>query len=213
MDRQQHWNSIYQTRPVTEVSWFESEPQTSLNLIKAISGRQDKVIDIGGGASRLVDFLLAEGFESVAVLDISATAVQANRATWLVADITQAENLGQFDNWHDRAVFHFLTNLEDRRKYVDLATQTVRIGGHLIMGTFALDGPHRCSGLEVCGYDAEKLCHELGPHFKLVRELSRTHVTPAGKEQRFFFGVFEHLPHLSNSLDWSDLASAPVVST
>ena len=203
MDRQEHWDSIYATNAETDVSWFESDPQVSLELIKSVAPLGGRVIDVGGGVSRLVDCLLSDGFDSVTVLDVSATALEhaqarlgprAAQVTWLVADITQIADIGQFDVWHDRAVFHFLTEPEDRRKYVDLATRSIRVGGHLILGTFALDGPLKCSGLDVCRYDSATLSHDLGPRFQLVRELRHTHVTPAGKPQQFFFGLFELQP-------------------
>ncbi len=203
MDRHEHWNSIYQTKAVSDVSWFESEPNTSLTLITAASPKRGSVIDVGGGASRLVDRLVAAGFESVTVLDISEIAlehakarlgVQANQVRWIVGDICQIAELSRCDVWHDRAVFHFLTDPHDRRKYVDLVTRTLRVGGHLIMGTFAIDGPLKCSGQDVCRYDARTLSHELGPRFNLVRELSYTHLTPTSKPQSYFFGLFELLP-------------------
>lgn len=203
MDRHEHWNSIYQTKAVTDVSWFESDPQISLELINTASSSHGRVIDVGGGASRLVDRLVATGFESVTVLDISEIALehakarlgaQAAQVHWIVGDICQIAELPPCDVWHDRAVFHFLTEPNDRQKYVDLVTRTVRIGGHVIIGTFAVDGPLKCSGLEVCRYDAGMLSRELGTRFKLVRELSRTHLTPTSKLQQFFFGLFELLP-------------------
>ena len=203
MDRQQHWNAVYQTKGDTEVSWFESEPQVSLELITAVEPTPCSVIDIGGGASRLVDSLLATGYTRLTVLDISATALEqakarlgkaADRVTWHVANITETEALGQFDLWHDRAVFHFLTAPDERQKYVALASRTLRVGGHLILGTFALDGPPKCSGFDVCRYDSARLTGELGPRFKLLREISHTHVTPAGKQQHFIFCLFEHSP-------------------
>ena len=203
MDRHEHWNSIYQTKAVTDISWFESDPQISLKLINAASPTHDRVIDVGGGASRLVDKLVATGFESVTVLDISEIALehakarlgaQAAQVHWIEGDICQIAELPPCDVWHDRAVFHFLTEPNDCRKYVDLVTRTVRIGGHVIIGTFAVDGPLKCSGLDVCRYDAGTLSRELGPRFKLVRELSRTHLTPTSKPQQFFFGLFKLLP-------------------
>ncbi len=205
MDRHEHWNSIYQTKAVTDVSWFESDPQISVELINTASSSHGRVIDVGGGASRLVDRLVATGFESVTVLDISEIALehakarlgaQAAQVHWIVGDICQIAELPPCDVWHDRAVLHFLTEPNDRRKYVDSVTRTVRIGGHVIIGTFAVDGPLKCSGLEVCRYDAGTLSRELGPRFKLVRELSHTHLTPTSKQQHFFFGLFELLPLL-----------------
>lgn len=218
MDRHEHWNSIYQTKAANDVSWFESEPRVSLELIEAASPSHGSVLDVGGGASRLVDRLVAAGFESVTVLDISEVALQhaqtrlgihAAQVRWVVGDICQIAELRPCDVWHDRAVFHFLTDPQDRRKYVELAARTVRVGGHLIIGTFAVDGPLKCSGLEICRYDAVALSRELGPRFKLVRELSYTHQTPTGKPQRFFFGLFELLPRSMVSAIKSGRASAP----
>ena len=203
MDRHEHWNSIYRTKAVTDVSWFESEPNTSLELITAASPVSGSIIDVGGGASRLVDMLVAAGFESITVLDVSEVALEhakarlgarANQVRWIAEDICQIAELPPCDVWHDRAVFHFLTDRHDRQKYVDLVTRTLRVGGHLIIGTFAMDGPPTCSGLNVCRYDARMLSHELGPRFNLVRELSYTHLTPTGKPQRFFFGLFQLVP-------------------
>ena len=203
MNRHEHWNSVYQTKAVTDVSWFESEPSTSLKLITAASPTRGSVIDVGGGASCLVDRLVAAGFESVTVLDISEIALEhaqarlgarANQVQWIAGDICQIAELPPCDVWHDRAVFHFLTDPHDRRKYIALLTRTLRVGGHLVIGSFALDGPLKCSSLDVCRYDARTLSHELGPRFNMVRELSCTHMTPAGKPQSFFFGLFELLP-------------------
>jgi ubiquinone/menaquinone biosynthesis C-methylase UbiE len=203
MDRREHWDSIYETKAVTDVSWFEPDPQVSWDLINSGSPTWDRIMDVGGGASRLVDRLVATGCKSVTVVDISEIALEhakarlGNAATqvhWIVGDICLITQLPPCDIWHDRAVFHFLTEQEDRRKYVDLATRTLQIRGHLIIGTFAVDGPTKCSGLEVCRYDAASLARELGPRFKLVRQLSHEHITPSGKPQKFFFGVFQLLP-------------------
>jgi SAM-dependent methyltransferase len=200
MDRQSHWNHVYQTKSPTEVSWFEAEPRISLELIDSVASVNSRVIDVGGGASRLVDCLLDAGYGQVAVLDVSAAALEtarvrlgdrASRAQWIVADIVECDSLGQFDVWHDRAVFHFLTEAAERRKYVDLAARTVPAGGHVILGTFALEGPEKCSGLNVRRYDAASLASELGPRFTLVRELSHTHTTPTQKTQAFIFCVFQ----------------------
>jgi SAM-dependent methyltransferase len=206
MSRHEHWNSIYRTKAVTDDSWFESEPQVSLDLINTACPSHGSVIDVGGGASRLVDNLITLGYSSITVLDISEVALEharvrlgaaAERVHWIAADICLITNLAPCDVWHDRAVFHFLTDTTERRKYTDLVIRTVRVGGHLIIGTFAVDGPLQCSGLEVCRYNATTLSRELGPRFKLVRELSHTHLTPTGKPQQFFFGVFEVLPEIT----------------
>lgn len=199
-ERQDHWNRVYSTKSPTEVSWFESEPRVSLQLIASVASAASSVIDVGGGASRLVDGLLDAGYEQVAVLDVSAVALanakarlgdRASRVRWIVSDILQCNALGQFDLWHDRAVFHFLTDALDRRKYVELAARSIRPGGHLIVGTFALEGPEKCSGLSVCRYDATSLAAEMGPRFQLLNHLSHTHLTPAEKQQQFIFCVFQ----------------------
>ena len=202
MDRQEHWNRVYTTKAPTEVSWFESEPRVSLELIQSVASSDSSVIDVGGGASQLVDHLLESGYQQVAVLDVSAPALEtararlgdsADRVRWIVADVTQCESLGQFDVWHDRAEFHFLTEASDREKYIDLAARTVPVGGHLIIGTFSLTGPEKCSGLDVCRYDAGALATQLGPRFRLLRELPYTHITPAQKSQQFIFCVFQRI--------------------
>jgi SAM-dependent methyltransferase len=200
IDRKTHWESIYSTKGETGVSWYQAEPRRSLDLIRSVAPDQGgRIIDVGGGASVLVDRLLDLPFERIAVLDISETALsqaksrlggRAGRVEWIAADITEVEDLGTFDVWHDRAVFHFLTEAADRRKYVELARRTVPEGGHLVIASFADDGPKRCSDLEVCRYNAESMAAELGEGFSLVREARETHTTPWGSSQAFFYGVF-----------------------
>ncbi|WP_437191113.1 class I SAM-dependent methyltransferase [Planctomicrobium sp. SH527] len=204
MQREQHWNSVYQSKSDTEVSWFEPEPQVSLELIRSVAPDGGSVIDVGGGTARLVDSLLQQSKPGqIAVLDVSEAALrkvkerlgeQAGEVHWVVGDVTEQSGLGQYDVWHDRAVFHFLTDAAERGRYAELAAQTVRPGGHAILGVFALDGPQKCSGLEVCRYDAAGLARELGPAFRLVREHPHRHVTPSGKVQSFCFAVFQRVP-------------------
>jgi len=155
---------------------------------------------VGGGASVLVDRLLDLPFGEIVVLDISETALgkararlgeRAGRVRWVVADVTESPELGSFDVWHDRAVFHFLTDPTDRRSYIELARKTVPEGGHLVIATFADDGPEQCSNLDVRRYNARSLASELGDGFTLVREARETHLTPGGKPQQFTFAVFE----------------------
>ncbi len=199
-DRKDHWEHVYSTKSETGVSWYQDEPRLSLELIGAVApGDGGRIIDVGGGASVLVDRLLELPFGEIAVLDISETALgkararlgpRAGRVRWVVADVTEARKLGTFDLWHDRAVFHFLTEAEDRRKYVELARHTVRPGGHLIIASFADEGPKRCSDLDVYRYNAETMAAELGDGFSLVREGQETHTTPWGSRQAFFYGVF-----------------------
>jgi SAM-dependent methyltransferase len=198
--RREHWEAVYRTKGEAEVSWFQEDPRLSLELIRTFAPADGgRIVDVGGGASLLVDRLLDLPFERIAVLDISEAALRkarsrlgerASRVEWMVADITEAQSLGIFDVWHDRAVFHFLTDAADRRKYVDLARRTVPVGGHLIIATFADDGPRRCSGLDVCRYSAGTMGAELGEGFSLVRDARETHTTPSGSSQAFFYGVF-----------------------
>jgi SAM-dependent methyltransferase len=172
IDRKAHWDGVYSTRGETGVSWYQAEPRLSLDLIGSVApAPHGRIIDVGGGASLLVDRLLERPFEKIAVLDISETALsrarsrlgeRACRVVWIVADVTTVEALGTFDIWHDRAVFHFLTDTHDRRKYVDLALRTIPAGGHLIIASFADEGPKRCSDLDVCRYNAETMGAELG---------------------------------------------------
>jgi SAM-dependent methyltransferase len=172
-----------------------------MELIKAFAPAESgRIIDVGGGASMLVDRLLRLSYERIAVLDISEAALarsrgrlgdQAERVEWIAADITAIEDVGVFDLWHDRAVFHFLTDPDDRRKYVDLARRTIPRGGHLILATFADDGPTRCSNLDVRRYNAQTITAELGRGFTLVKQARETHTTPSGSSQAFFYGAFQ----------------------
>jgi len=198
--RKAHWEQVYSTRGETGVSWYQGEPRLSLELIRAVAPHDSgRIIDVGGGASVLVDRLGDLLFERIAVLDIAETALakarsrlgeRAGRVEWIAADVTGIQDVGTFDVWHDRAVFHFLTDAADRRSYVNLARQTVPEGGHLIIASFADDGPRRCSDLDVCRYNAETMGAELGEGFSLVREDRETHTTPWGSSQAFFYGVF-----------------------
>jgi 2-polyprenyl-3-methyl-5-hydroxy-6-metoxy-1,4-benzoquinol methylase len=198
MENKTHWEKIYQTKSTTQVSWFQENPLLSLQYIQQT--RVDKtaqVIDIGGGASTLVDHLLDDGFQHVSVLDISATALQvaqqrlgarSDSVSWLEADITQVElPNSQYDVWHDRAVFHFLTKPEDRQKYVDVVRKSVKQDGHVIVATFAADGPLQCSGLDVARYNTDDLHNEFGAGFELLDSTSEEHHTPFGTDQKFIY--------------------------
>lgn len=203
MHKTAHWENVYQTKSSTEVSWYEPEPKQSLDLILEAAGeKRGRVIDVGGGQSFLVDRLLDSGFKQVAVLDISSAAIEATKARlserasqveWIVADITQAESLGEFDIWHDRAVFHFLTDSDDRERYMKLLKRSLPIGGHFIVGTFAKGGPEKCSGLPICQYNATTMQEKLGPSFEPVKCSEYLHTTPTGKSQQFFFGVYKSI--------------------
>jgi SAM-dependent methyltransferase len=202
-DRKTHWEQVYSTKPEAGVSWYQDDPRLSLELIGAVaSAGGGRIIDVGAGASVLVDRLLDLPFGEIAALDISETALgkararlgeRAEQVRWVVADVTEAPALGTFDVWHDRAVFHFLTDPDDRRSYAELARVTVPGGGHLIIATFADDGPRRCSDLDVCRYNARSLASELAEGFSLVREARETHTTPWGSSQAFFYGIFKRL--------------------
>ncbi len=193
--RKQHWERVYRTRPTDEVSWYQSEPVVSLQLI-ANSGIQfqDAIIDVGGGASVLVDRLLAKGYQNPAVLDISGAALAcarqrlgkgADRVQWYESDVTEFVPPHTFQLWHDRAVFHFLTDPQDRRRYVEVLRAAVPKEGQVIIASFDLDGPTQCSGLDVERYDEQRLMDALGDGFALLESVSETHITPAAKEQRF----------------------------
>jgi ubiquinone/menaquinone biosynthesis C-methylase UbiE len=199
-NRKSHWDTVYATKGETEVSWFQEYPAPSLELIDlARPTPESAIVDIGGGASRLVDSLVARGFNRVTVLDISEAALEAARARlgerasqvqWIVADVTTWCPAQTFDIWHDRATFHFLTGPADRIAYVTRMKRVIKPGGHVIMGTFALDGPEKCSGLPVNRYDAAGLAKELGGGFVLLDSRRHDHSTPWNSAQRFQFCIF-----------------------
>jgi SAM-dependent methyltransferase len=198
--RQSHWENVYASKRENEVSWFQESPAPSLALIVEVRATPDSaIIDIGGGASRLVDHLIDRGFHDVTVLDLSAAALEASKARlgeragsaqWLVADVTTWEPSRTYDIWHDRAAFHFLTEERDRAGYIARLKQGLKIGGHAIIATFALDGPEKCSGLPVMRYDAARLGQTLGTGFKLLQSHGNDHATPWGSHQQFQFSVF-----------------------
>lgn len=201
MTRKEHWERIYSTKSDAEVSWTQREPRVSLELIHEATPAPARVIDVGGGTSVLHRELLAAGY-ALAVLDISERAIVrarerladlAERVRWIVTDITEATDLGTFDVWHDRAVFHFLVDSSDRARYVKRLAESVPVGGHAILGTFALEGPEKCSGLPVVRYGGEQLAKELGSGFRLVRSVPEIHTTPAGKTQSFQYGLFRRI--------------------
>lgn len=199
-DRKQHWEKVYNEKSPLEVSWYQKEPALSLKLIDHCQPAKSRaVIDVGGGASVLVDKLLEQGFEQLAVLDISSKALEvakrrlgkkADTVEWFASDITEFVAPHPFALWHDRAVFHFLTEAADRQKYVSSLKAALPTGAYLILAAFALDGPTMCSGLNIVQYDAAKLSRELGDEFELVEEDSETHLTPSGGQQRFGYFRF-----------------------
>lgn len=194
-DRRAHWERVYCEKPPGEVSWYQARPGLSLQLIRNTKvSTTDPVIDVGGGASTLVDCLCGRGHGRISVLDISARALDlarnrlganASAVEWFIGDVTRFRPPHTFSVWHDRAVFHFLTDPDDRRDYVRVMKESLAPGGHVIMAAFAPGGPRRCSGLDVVQYDGEKLMRELGEGFSLMEQLSELHLTPGGDVQEF----------------------------
>jgi ubiquinone/menaquinone biosynthesis C-methylase UbiE len=200
MDRQDHWESVYRGRAATALSWYRPHLEVSFELIEhAVESKRAAVLDIGGGASTLVDDLLAAGFDDVTVLDIAEGALEASqqrlgeaarRVTWIAADFLTAEMETQrYDLSHDRAVFHFLQTAEDKTAYFEQAARILHPQGALILATFALEGPERCSGLEVSRYDEAALKRVMGNRFELVESRRESHHTPAGKVQEMMYFV------------------------
>jgi ubiquinone/menaquinone biosynthesis C-methylase UbiE len=193
-----HWESIYQTKLVDQVSWFQEHAELSLQMIHNTGlGKDAAIIDVGGGASTLVDSLVTEGYTDLTVLDLSSAALSvakqrlgkyADTVDWIEGDITITElPIHRFDIWHDRAVFHFLIDPADRHAYVERVMRAVRPGGHVIVATFAEDGPKKCSGLPVMRYQPESLHAEFGDAFLLVEHKKETHHTPFGTNQQFVY--------------------------
>jgi SAM-dependent methyltransferase len=202
-DKRAHWEQVYGGKSETEVSWFQETPAPSLDLLRLTgAGRTSAIVDIGGGAARLIDALLDLGFENVTALDISEAALaaararigaRADRVKWIVADITQWSPAESYDVWHDRAAFHFLIEPDDQAAYRLRLGQALKRGGHAIIGTFAPDGPEECSGLPVTRWNAEALATFLGPEFALVDSRAHDHVTPWRAVQKFQFSTFRRL--------------------
>ncbi|MDE8650645.1 class I SAM-dependent methyltransferase [Novosphingobium sp. H3SJ31-1] len=198
-DRQSHWENVYTAKADDSVSWFEETPSVSVRLIERATDARGSVIDIGGGASRLPDALLDLGFTDVAILDLSAQSLRIARARlasrgdkirWIAMDITRWTPDRLYDVWHDRVAFHFLTDADDQARYVDALRNALAPRGIAIIGTFAPDGPERCSGLPVVRHDSESLVALLGSDFSLLSEERHEHRTPAGVIQQFQFSVF-----------------------
>jgi len=205
-DRKAHWENIYQTRSDREVSWFQPTPALSMELIRQSGLAPDEgIIDVGGGASLLVDNLLQAGYDSITVLDIAAAALevakkrlgkQADRVDWLEADATDFQLPHKVHLWHDRAVYHFLVQADDRHAYLANLKRTLLPGGHLILAAFAPEGPKQCSGLDIVQYDERKLMAELGHAFELLQSRQEFHTTPSGAEQAFNYFLLRYTPAL-----------------
>lgn len=198
-DKQQYWDAIYRTKQPNEVSWTQEKPATSLDFIHSFHIPRDAaIIDVGGGDSRLVDYLLDEGFQNITVLDISQEALtraqkrlgdKAGKIKWVVSDVTAFEPDTKYDVWHDRATFHFLTTPEQIHKYIQIADQHVK--GYMTIGTFSDCGPDKCSGLPIRKYTEELLQKELVDKFDKIRCVTEDHVTPFNTKQNFLFCSFK----------------------
>lgn len=200
MDLQEHWNRVYTTKSDEELSWFESVPAASIRMLKAAGLTSEScVLDVGGGDSRLVDYLLSEGLRCIAVLDVSGAALQraksrmcsqADHLTWIESDVTGPWSLRPIDIWHDRAVFHFLIEAAARMRYRERLVNVLKPGGSAVIATFAPDGPEKCSGLPVARYSPEALAAELGPELCLIDSQPFLHKTPWGINQSFQYSRF-----------------------
>ncbi len=196
---QNHWDTVYKTKDSGQVSWTQAVPVTSLNFIHSFGlPKTAKIIDIGGGDSKLADYLLEEGYENITVLDISAQALdkakkrlgdKAKKINWVVSDVTEFKPTTTFDVWHDRATFHFLTTGEQIAKYLNIAKKSV--AGFLTIGTFSESGPQKCSGLQTRQYSEEKLAAELQNGFDKIRCITEDHTTPFDTKQNFLFCSFK----------------------
>jgi len=199
LDRKKHWETVYETKNPDQVSWTQETPKTSLEFIHSFGLKKTaKIIDIGGGDSQLVDYLLDEGFENITILDISAKSMgkakdrlgeKANKVNWIVSDVTEFEPNMTFDFWHDRATFHFLTTTEEIKKYLKTARKSVN--GFLTIGTFSKNGPKKCSGLEIKQYNEDELTLELKNGFDKINCVTEDHITPFNTTQNFLFCSFE----------------------
>ena len=202
--RKEHWGKVYQNKSPDEVSWYQPSPVLSLRLIANTRIAFDApIIDIGGGASTLVDELCGSGYRNVSVLDVSASALahakhrcaeKVSEVRWYEEDVTCFKPSHRFALWHDRAVFHFLTSRADRESFINVLKQSIKPGGHIIMMTFAIDGPKKCSGLDIVQYDADKLISVLGSGFELMETGFDVHLTPAGIQQKFAYFRFRTAP-------------------
>ena len=203
MDRREHWDRVYSAKSPVELTWFQETPTVSLELIKETGlGPEQWVFDVGGGTSTLPSFLLDEGFRNLSVLDVSERAIATAKAQlgerakgveWFGTDLLEFEPPHRWALWHDRAVFHFLTSLEDRDEYCRVLELGLEPGGHLIIATFALDGPLKCSGLDVVRYSPESLQAVLGPEYQLRGSLEEVHATPSGGTQNFIYTWFQRI--------------------
>jgi SAM-dependent methyltransferase len=203
MPSREHWETVYRDRVPELLTWYQAEPALSLSLIAASRVEPDTaVVDVGGGSSRLVDHLLERGFTNVTVLDISPTALRyardrladrADEAIFIEGDVLEHHFDSAIGFWHDRAVFHFLTEPTDQNRYVERLNTTIAADGHVVIATFGLDGPEQCSGLPVQRYGPETLSQALGTTFEPAGFHTETHITPTGATQAFLYGHFRRV--------------------
>jgi SAM-dependent methyltransferase len=198
MDRTSHWEDVYTTKQTDQVSWYQQHPETSLEMIAA-TGKDSRILDVGGGSSFLVDHLLRRGFTQIGVLDISPTALanaqhrlgeKGRSVEWFVADVTRFNSPHSWEIWHDRATFHFLTEEKDRQLYKARMEQALAPDGQAVIATFGVDGPTTCSKLNVCRYDPSSLAEIFSPVFEFVDHKIEMHRTPAGSLQQFLYCRF-----------------------
>ena len=199
--KKEHWENIYCTKHENEVSWFQQYPKTSMDFVELFSLQKNaKIIDIGGGDSHFVDALLKEGFTDITVLDISVKAIErakirigekANSIKWIVSDVTEFKPTERYDFWHDRAAFHFLTDEKLADKYVEIADQGIAANGILVLGTFSVNGPKKCSGLEIKQYSEESMSAKFEKYFSRVKCITEDHQTPFNTTQNFLFCSFK----------------------
>ncbi len=203
MSLKQHWENVFTTKKPNEVSWYQQTPEESLQFFNQLSvDKNAAVIDIGSGDSFLVDHLLERGYTNITVLDISKSAIdkvkkrlgkKANRVKWIVSDILDFKNDNQYDCWHDRAAFHFLTSTEEVESYISIAQKHIKPSGKLIIGTFSNNGPEKCSGLPVQQYDEDLLNNTLKKWFSKIKCITTNHITPFKTVQNFLFCSFQKL--------------------
>lgn len=223
MDRKTHWETVYRTKAPSEVSWFQATAAQSLDLIRAFLPTTASILDAGGGASRLTEDLWTAGYRKLAVIDLSAAALQhardrlgdrASSIYWIEGDIlTHPLPAATVDGWHDRAVFHFLIDPDDRARYIANLRRAVRPGGYVLIATFADDGPTRCSGLPTARYAPENLEHEFGPDFHLVATRREEHQTPSGGQQAFTYCLFRYQPESGEALPPARLSFASQIES
>jgi len=199
IDRKNHWETVYENKQANEVSWTQENPKTSIDFIHETHlGKTTRIIDIGGGDSKLVDYLLNEGYENITVLDISAKALErakkrlgknAEKVQWIVSDITEFKPETTYDIWHDRATFHFLTTAEQVKTYEEITKKWVT--SFLIIGTFSENGPKKCSGLDIKQYSEKELESQFSNHFNKLKGVTEDHITPFETTQNFTFCIFQ----------------------